>query len=413
MKKWGSLLLCLAMLCGLMPALAETVPDPAGVTLTLYMGTATYTETVRQIAADFEAKTGVKVEWEIPDADQGTSILKARFAGDSAPDMFDRGTNEMQTWKERMMDLSAEAWVAHITPASLARTTIDGQVFAMPYAVEASGIIYNKDLFAQAGIEKLPETLDELEAVCQQLQAAGIQPFGEAWASWGFLAHLFGIPFAYQGDFETNAALKAGEITIGEMDYIDTFFRLYDMTLTYGWGTDSVGYDHNQQIADFASGKMAMIKQGTWFTNALRNANPDLNLGLMAVPFLDDPAALKLQANTTRVLCVANTTKNEYWAKQLLQFIFDGAQTYFVVNVQIMFPGDHVDVSNLGPLFDDANAYLASELSYPTFGYLNWPTGYNAAITEPLQAYAAGAMSKGDCIEELQSQYMLCVEAAK
>ena len=42
------------------------------------------------------------------------------------------------------------------------------------------GLIYNKDCFEKAGIDKLPTNMDELEEACRKLKDAGITPFALA-----------------------------------------------------------------------------------------------------------------------------------------------------------------------------------------------------------------------------------------
>ncbi|MFM9587399.1 extracellular solute-binding protein, partial [Streptomyces caniscabiei] len=47
-----------------------------------------------------------------------------------------------------------------------------GRISALPYSVMAASVIYNKDLFAQYGLD-VPQTWDELIAVCETLTANG------------------------------------------------------------------------------------------------------------------------------------------------------------------------------------------------------------------------------------------------
>ena len=55
-------------------------------------------------------------------------------------------------------------------------TSGEGEVNGVPFANNADGVIYNKDLFAEYGLE-MPRTWDELIAVADAFQAEGINPF--------------------------------------------------------------------------------------------------------------------------------------------------------------------------------------------------------------------------------------------
>ncbi len=371
------------------------------IVLTVYQGTAGYAEMVEQICKDYKEETGVTLEWEIP-GDEPYTVLKARFASGEAPDIIDLGCGDYDTWYERCMDLSGEVWTEHVYEASLDGGSYDGKVYGLPYAMEGSGIIYNKDLFEQAGIEKVPETISELKETCEKLQAADIQAFGEAWGDWGFLMHILGIPFTYEGALETSERLSAKEETFSNMKYMESFFDFYDLTLEYGWGAESIGHHFDDQINSFVKGEIAMVKQGTWYTDALLSVNPDMNIGLFAVPLTDDPSQTKLQVSTTRFLSISNTSKHEEEAKAFLQWFVDNAQKYMVEKMRIAAPYDTLDLSDIGALNMDMNQYMADGMSYDGFGIEEWPSGFNTDQAEPLQAYAAGAADREATCRALQ-----------
>ncbi len=385
---------------------ASTAAPGGDITLTVYGGTSIMKEAIDQMAADYQAQTGVAIEWEIP-GDEPYTLLKTRFASNEAPDIFDLANGDYPTWGVRCADLTGAAWTSHVDETALAASTIDGKVLGFPYAVEGNGIVYNKELFEAAGIEKVPETLDELEETCEKLQAAGIQPFGEAFKEWGFLMHIFGTTVAYEKDPQGFCEeLSAGTKTLGDLTYIGNFFRLYDMTLNYGKGKESVGYGAADQVADFAAGKMAMIKQGTWYGDPLWSTNPDLKLGLFAVPLTNDAADTKLMTSATRYLSVANTSSHVEEAGAFLNWIYENAQKYLVESVmRVAPPYDNVDLSNLGSLNEDMQRYMAEGKAFPIFGTEYFPSGFVTDIATPLQSYAAGMSDKQGAIDALQKAY--------
>lgn len=399
MKRIFGWVLAIALLCATGIGMAE------GVTIKGFGLTSGYTDVMDQIMEDYKAETGNTLEWEIGNEDY-TAVLKSRFAAEEAPDIFDLSGNELATWAERCADLTGAEFLDHVLETSTTYITVDGRTIAMPYAVEGSGIIYNKALFAQAGIETFPRTLDELENACKKLEAAGIQPFGEAWKEWGFLMHIFGTPFAYEADQAATAAkLNSGELQLKDMTYMENFFRLYDMTLNYGKGVESIGYSVMDQMPDFAAGKMAMIKQGTWLDSFLVQMNPDLDMGLAAVPLTNNPEDSKLMVSTTRYLAVNKESPVADEAQAFLDWLYCNIQKYFVDQISIAAPFDTVDVSNLGVLNRDMYAYAGNGMTYTGFGTDLWPAGFQVDIATPLQAYAAGAIDKDAALVELQNLY--------
>ena len=102
---------------------------------------------------------------------------------------------------DNLEDLSDQPWVKDLVKGTDEPMTKDGKLYGMPIGVEGYGYIYNKDLFAKAGITELPKTLSQLEAAAQKLQAAGITPFENGYGEWWVLGnHFVNIPFAQQED---------------------------------------------------------------------------------------------------------------------------------------------------------------------------------------------------------------------
>lgn len=395
-------IVCLSlMLTLLMPLLAGA----EGVTIKGFGLTAGTTAIMEEVMRDYKEQTGNTLEWEIAGEDYA-AVLRTRFAANEAPDVFDLSGNEIASWSERLADLGGARFLDTLFESSREFIQVDGQYLAMPYAFEGSGILYNKDLFAQAGITEFPKTLDGLEEAAIKLQEHGIQAFGEAWKEWGFLMHIFGTPFAYEPDLAGfTEKLNRGEVKLKDLKYMDNFFRLFDLTLKYGKGVESIGYSVMDQFPDFASGKIAMIKQGTWLGTHILSVNPDINMGLAAVPLNDNPGDAKLMISTTRYFAVNKESPVAEEAKAFLDWFKDNLQKYFVNNQQSVAPYTDIDISQQGVLTRDMFAYSEAGMAYPTFGASLWPAGFQVDIAEPLQAYAAGLIDKDQALEELQRLY--------
>ncbi len=374
------------------------------VVLKIYGFTPGYSDVLPAMTEDYKNETGVTVDVEVGGEDYYT-VLKTRFAGGEAPDLFDLEGSYFASWADRCADLSKCEFVNHAFEGVLDIANINNEILGFPYAFEGSGFVYNKDMFKSAGVE-VPTTLTELKQVCEKLKAAGYQAFGEAWADWGYLMHIYGVPFAYEGDSrDLEDKLGSGELKLKDLKYINNFFDLFDLTLNYGLGAESIGYNASTQVPDFAAGKMAMIKQGTWVDMYVKTANPNMNMGLMAVPLNDNPEDTKLMTSASRFLAVNKESANYEEACKFLDWFCKNIQKYIVEPMGVMAPYDTVDQKNLTTLNSDMFSYVEKNMTYPSFGTDYWPAGYNIDVATPLQAYAAGSMSKEDTINELQTLY--------
>jgi multiple sugar transport system substrate-binding protein len=64
---------------------------------------------------------------------------------------------------------------AEYTPGSLSQCRYDGRLYAIPYLLDCMVLLYNKDVFRDAGLDpdRPPRTLEELESYCRRITLWG------------------------------------------------------------------------------------------------------------------------------------------------------------------------------------------------------------------------------------------------
>ena len=119
-----------------------------------------------------------------------------RLATNDVPDITSQLQGyELASYVEAgyIKDISQEPYLEYIRDTELDTVTVDGGVYGIPMDTQAWGVFYNKKLFEQAGIEKIPETVSELKDCVDKLNAAGITPFaagyGTEWTIGQFLGY--------------------------------------------------------------------------------------------------------------------------------------------------------------------------------------------------------------------------------
>jgi len=164
-----------------------------GVTLTWWHNATSgpQQELWNDVAAEFEAANpGVTVDvtgYQNEDL-QRTLIPNALQAGD-APDVFmvwPGGEVRDQAEAGHLKDLSPLLPdVISQLGGTVKPWEIDGAQYALPYTFGITGIWYNKDLFAEAGITETPTTLPELNDAVSALKSQSITPIavgaGDLW----------------------------------------------------------------------------------------------------------------------------------------------------------------------------------------------------------------------------------------
>lgn len=152
---------------------------------------------------------------------------------------------------------------------------------------------YNKQLFADAGIEAVPSTISELEEACQKLKDAGITPImvgsKDRWPLLGWFSYLAvrngGV------DLYTDATNGASETSFANPAFIEAGEELNKLSQEY-FVNGSLAIDSGMAPAQFAVGNAAMFIGGTWDIPTL-SADEELasNIGFAPFPASDDGSA--------------------------------------------------------------------------------------------------------------------------
>ena len=167
--------------------------------------------------------------------------------------------------------LKDEEWMDMIEPAVLeACSEDDGSIYLSPISTAAfscSGVFWNEELFAQAGIEEFPDTWEEFWDCCQRLEECGITPLalhteGTAWAPMLFATAEVasteeGAEFmeqVYPETYQNDSGLRIAR----------TLQRLFSYTTE-----DALYTDFDVSYENFFSGKAAMIPNGYWMMDQI------------------------------------------------------------------------------------------------------------------------------------------------
>lgn len=220
-----------------------------------------------EVARDFEAKNpGTKIEM---------SFLENEAYKAKAPTLLQSRDRPhiIYSWAGGVLKAQVEAGVLEditaqvadhkdkLSSAAVDAFTVGGKIYGLPHTVSQVGFMYNKELFAKAGVDatKIASWDDLLDAV-KKLKAAGITPIvaggADKWPLhfyWTHLAVRLGGKPALQaalkgenGGFEGEVFQKSGEL----------FKQLVDLQ---PFQNGFLGFKNPQAVGFFGDGKAAMI----------------------------------------------------------------------------------------------------------------------------------------------------------
>jgi raffinose/stachyose/melibiose transport system substrate-binding protein len=362
------------------------------------------TDKVKAMAADYMVQNPhVTVEAQV--TNDYDTLLRTRFASGDEPDIFmAKAFVDITQWSDKLVDLSDEPWMSKVSPSAVPGMTVDGKKMGFPVAFEGYGFIYNKDLFAKAGIDKLPTTLTELKDVNEKLKAAGIQSYTEGYKEWWVLGqHLYNLPFAYEKDIvDSIEKINKGEAKVSDITNMNGFFDVLDMTLDYGKGAESIGSSYDNQVSDFSTGQTAMMQQGVWTIDSILKINPDINMGMFAIPLNDNESDTKLPVGVPSYYVVNKNSKHLEETKKFLNWIHENGQEYLVDSFKLIPAFTDLETpDDLGPLAADLSAYVDKDQTIP-WAFTLWPSGANREFASVLQAYVGNQLTKEEALDEIQ-----------
>ncbi|WP_370874967.1 ABC transporter substrate-binding protein [Paenibacillus tundrae] len=271
-----------------------------------------------------------------PDAE---TVLKTRVVKNDIPDVMAMGATDTYSTlaqSDIFTDLTDSSLVQTIDPnyiQMLKDVTGMDEVTGIPYATNANGIMYNKTLFNEMGLD-VPKTWDELIATAQQIKDAGKIPFY----------------FTYKDDWQTNLPFNAlGPNLVGIDFYLErrenkvTFKEKYREVaekqlelMKYGH-SDNFGKAYSDGNRAFANGEAFMYIQGTWAIPEIRKANPNVDIGFFPFPTGNDASQIKLVNGIDSLFTIAADTPNRAQAEEFIAFLLEPENIGRYIDEQTLF----------------------------------------------------------------------------
>jgi len=371
-----------------------------------------YADAINKLIEEYKTVApDVTINYETTQNDYPT-LLKAKLNSGEIPDIFSSTSGkEIEVYKEYSLDLSDQPLMGTMLP-SIADTMRDAEgkgVYGFAIKGNYFGLVYNKDLFKQAGIEKAPETVSELEAAVQKLKDAGITPFTSGFAEWWVFKHVFQHYVAaatndYQG-FVKN--MEEGKDSLNNHPVlIDNFFNFVDLVKGNG-DTKPLEADLSAEESAFAAGKAAIIVgQGAWVEGDLKKINPDINIGFTGYPVDDDAAHCQVITGSDQAMRVNKDSKNKQAVLDFVNWWYtsDYGKAWFT-DVAGVVPPIKTEGKSQYAIIEQGNASVEEKGSAP-LGVIYSTDSFHTAFGEAMQAYVEGSVSREDTIKKIETKWM-------
>ncbi|KQT48141.1 ABC transporter substrate-binding protein [Devosia sp. Leaf420] len=173
-----------------------------------------------------------------------------------------------------------------LAPSHVALGTYEGRNYGLPLLVETSIFAWNKDLYAEAGLdpEKAPTSWDEIKANAEKIRALGGDKYGFYFSGgscggcmiFTFAPTIWGSGADILSEDGKTATLDTPQARAAVENYR---FMVENDLIPAGAETDN-----GVNFMSFSNGNIGQQSIGAFGMGSIINDNPDLNFGVTLIP---------------------------------------------------------------------------------------------------------------------------------
>lgn len=243
----------------------------------------------RELVATFEAANpGITINLEVTTPDGLPQRILTALQSGSAPDIIDVQHGWVNGYAQNNLVVPLDDVLTgreDYVPAALDYVTWNDQLWAIPYRIETHAIIYNKGDFVAAGFDPAnpPQTWDAFMAAAQTMTTGGKSGF--AITGGGEMGNTIfrSLPFIWMAGGDIISS-DASEVLVNKPEAVSGV-QFYTDFLKNGISPSStLENDGTANRRLFIAETVSMYQSGQFDVNSIREENPDIDIGVMAIP---------------------------------------------------------------------------------------------------------------------------------
>lgn len=252
-------------------------------------------KTMKKIVDDYTAAhPNIKIELDSLNTDQQKIKLKTQAASKEVPDItIVNPAAQMKPFVDAGLlaplndVLDRDGLKSTFHAGILDYYSFNGNVYALPDGNNIGVIYYNKDMFAQAGVQ-VPKTFEELIDVVKTLKAKGIQPMviGEK-DTWTGSFLFMNIVLRTNGGPGFLKDVLDHKKTFNDPAFETAVAKFQELVQAGAFQEGATSIDYNTGENLFKTGKAAMYYMGTWAAGAIDQSDVGPKIGVFQFPTVD------------------------------------------------------------------------------------------------------------------------------
>lgn len=347
---------------------------------------------------------GVKIEL-VPSTDTYEADIKVRLASNDIPDIWATHGWSLLRYSQFLEPLNDQPWAEGFNEAlAPAMQDDDGTFYALPIDTDVAGIVYNRTVLKDAGVD--PASLTDwtaFEAALKTLKDAGITPVSSSGKDSWFAGNI--ADFIGSGDFTEEELKGFADGTFDEAGYT----RILDHIATWQQN-EWFNPDYSSATTDdlgraLAEGNTAFVFVQNYLVATALGFNPDADLGYMPIP--SENGEPFLVGGEGRAYGVSKTSPDKEQALDYLAYLAEPENLSKLAGAVGGIPGLTNATSDLGVLTESYETFVAPG-EFPLMPYFDrvyLPNGIWDTMVTTTDGVITGQMAPEEAVTQMKSSY--------
>ena len=353
-----------------------------------------------------EENPGVKISYTTQGSDY-EQLMKARMASNDLPDIFATHGWSVARYSEYLRPLNDQPWAGTVEEAFKRNIeNADGQIFVLPLNMDQGGLMYNKTLLAELGIE-IPKTWDEFMAACQLAKDKGYTGVFIAGKDSRQPANLMDIAattfLASCEDKGYTAQLADGSFDWNNWTPVSQL--LMDLKAKGYLNVDCVTCDPVDAAPRMAENNILFLMSSSPdLIGQAQEINPEAQYGMAPIPALNDSYEPAFCGGEREAYGIWKDTENEALCLALLDYLAKPENVKIVCEASGKRPAIQNVSPDLGSVAEDYATYADTAI-YPFFDRVYLPNGMWSTMKTIGSALIGEEMTVEESVQTMQADY--------
>lgn len=299
--------------------------------------------------------------------------LNSLRANQNMPTMTLIDPNYIQSIADELVSLNEEPWLETLAVElpDIAYNS-NNELIAFPFTVEGVGLIYNKKVIQEAGINVEDiKTQEALEDAFKKIEAIGKKAIAIANETWSLGDHFIATGYSASQTDEGATSyfdkLSSGQIKVETSAQIQGVIDTFDIMKAYNIFKEAPllpSYDKCAEV--MANGEVGFWYMGNWaYNDIISKGNGNVELGMIPLPISNNPqdeANNKIATSVTKYIVidkVNNSPEQQEMAKRFINWMMtsEAGHKFLIDDAKVIPAFSDLTLTDANDLIDSVMAY--------------------------------------------------------